>query len=125
MEKNRAPTARTYFTINELAKMYHRSPTTVNSYLAEIQSDSRYKDNMILIEDSRPKLVNVNIFEDYLFNRTYLRNRNLRKHLEPFDPVKVAKQRGESQGNIVEVIKPDKAEIVEAVKAILREGLGA
>lgn len=97
----------------------------MNSYLAEIQSDSRYKDNMILIEDSRPKLVNVNIFEDYLFNRTYLRNRNLRKHLEPFDPVKVAKQRGESQGNIVEVIKPDKAEIMEAVKAILREGLGA
>ena len=96
----------------------------MNSYLAEIQSDSRYKDNMILIEDSRPKLVNVNIFEDYLFNRTYLRDRNLRKHLDPFDPVKVAKQRGESQGNIVEVIKPDKAEIMEAVKAILREGLG-
>ena len=97
----------------------------MNSYLAEIQSDSRYKDNMILIEDSRPKLVNVNIFEDYLFNRTYLRNRNLRKHLDPFDPVKVARQRGESQGNIFEVIKPDKAEIMEAVKAILREGLGA
>lgn len=125
MEKNRAPTARTYFTINELAKMYHRSPTTVNSYLAEIQSDSRYKDNMILIEDSRPKLVNRNVFEDFLFNRTFLRDRNLRKHLDPFDPVKIAKQRGESQGNIVEVIKPDKAEIMEAVKAILREGLGA
>lgn len=121
----REPTARTYFTVSELSKMYHRSPTTVNSYLAEIQSDSRYKDNMILIEDSRPKLVNVNIFEDYLFNRTYLRNRNLRKHLDPFDPVKVARQRGESQGNIFEVIKPDKAEIMEAVKAILREGLGA
>jgi hypothetical protein len=120
----REPT-KTYFTVNELSKMYHRSPTTVNSYLAEIQSDSRYKDNMILIEDSRPKLVNVNIFEDYLFNRTYLRNRNLRKHLDPFDPVKVARQRGESQGNIIEVIKPDKAEIMEAVKAILREGLGA
>ena len=97
----------------------------MNSYLAEIQSDSRYKDNMILIEDSRPKLVNVNIFEDYLYNRTYLRDRNLRKHLDPFDPVRVAIQRGESQGNIVEVIKPDKAEIVEAVKAILREGLGS
>lgn len=124
MEKNRAPTARTYFTINELAKMYHRSPTTVNSYLAEIQSDSRYKDNMILIEDSRPKLVNRNVFEDFLFNRTFLRDRNLRKHLDPFDPVKVARQRGESE-NIVEVIKPDKAEIMEAVKAILREGLGA
>lgn len=121
----REPTARTYFTVNELSKMYHRSPTTVNSYLAEIQSDSRYKDNMILIEDSRPKLVNVNVFEDYLFNRTYLRDRNLRKHLDPFDPVKVAKQRGESQGNTVEAIKPDKAEIMEAVKAILREGLGA
>lgn len=121
----REPTARTYFTVSELSKMYHRSPTTVNSYLAEIQSDSRYKDNMILIEDSRPKLINVNIFEDYLFNRTYLRNRNLRKHLDPFDPVMVARQRGESQGNIVEVIKPDKAEIVEAVKAILREGLGS
>ena len=105
--------------------MYHRSPTTVNSYLAEIQSDSRYKDNMILIEDSRPKLVNVNIFEDYLYNRTYLRDRNLRKHLDPFDPVKVAKQRGESQGNIVEVIKPDKAEIMEAVREVLRKGLGA
>ena len=124
MNQNRAPT-RIYMTVSELSKMYHRSPTTVNSYLAEIQSDSRYKDNMILIEDSRPKLINRNIFEDYLFNRTYLRDRNLRKHLDPFDPVKVAKQRGESQGNIVEVIKPDKAEIMEAVKAILREGLGA
>ena len=97
----------------------------MNSYLAEIQSDSRYKDDMILIEDSRPKLVNRNVFEDFLFNRTFLRDRNLRKHLDPFDPVKVAKQRGESHGNIVEVIKPDKAEIMEAVKAILREGLGA
>lgn len=121
----REPTARTYFTVNELSKMYHRSPTTVNSYLVEIQSDSRYKNNMVLIEDSRPKLINVNIFEDYLYNRTYLRDRNLRKHLDPFDPVRVARQRGESQGNIVEVIKPDKAEIVEAVKAILREGLGS
>lgn len=125
MEKNRAPTARTYFTINELAEMYHRSPTTVNSYLAEIQSDSRYKDNMILIEDSRPKLVNRNVFEDFIFNRTYLRDRNLRKHLDPFDPVKVAKQRGESQGNIVEVVKPDMRMIMEAVKEVLREGLGA
>lgn len=119
----REPT-RTYFTVNELSKMFHRSPTTVNSYLAEIQNDSRYKNEMILIEDSRPKLVNVNIFEDYLFNRTYLRDRNLRKHLDPFDPVKVARQRGESE-NIVEMIKPDKAEIMEAVKAILREGLGS
>lgn len=121
----REPTARTYFTVNELSKMYHRSPTTVNSYLAEIQSDSRYKNEMILIEDSRPKLVNRNVFEDYLVNRTFLMDRNLRKHLDPFDPVRVARQRGESQGNIVEVIKPDKAEIMEAVKAILREGLGA
>lgn len=96
----------------------------MNSYLAEIQSDSRYKDNMILIEDSRPKLINVNIFEDYLYNRTYLRDRNLRKHLDPFDPVRVARQRGESQGNIVEVIKPDKAEIMEAVVEVLRKGLG-
>ena len=97
----------------------------MNSYLAEIQSDSRYKDNMILIEDSRPKLVNRNVFEDFIFNRTYLRDRNLRKHLDPFDPVKVAKQRGESQGNIVEVVKPDMRMIMEAVKEVLREGLGA
>ena len=97
----------------------------MNSYLAEIQSDSRYKDNMILIEDSRPKLVNVNIFEDYLFNRTYLRDRNLRKHLDPFDPVKIARQRGELRGDIVEVIKPDNAEIMEAVREVLRKGLGA
>ena len=124
MNQNRAPT-RIYMTVSELADVYHKSPTTINSYLKEMQSDSRYKGIWVLLDDSRPKMINRNAFEDYLHFRTYLKDRNLRKHLDPFDPVKVAKQRGESQGNIVEVIKPDKAEIMEAVKAILREGLGA
>ena len=95
MNQNRAPT-RIYMTVSELADVYHKSPTTINTYLKEMQSDSRYKGIWVLLDDSRPKMINRNAFEDYLHFRTYLKDRNLRKHLDPFDPVSVARMRGEA-----------------------------
>ena len=90
----RAPTA--YLSIPEMAEMYHKSKNTVRSYLQEIDADPRYKDAWVDLEPgARVRHINRNVFEDYLHHRTFLRDRGLRKHVQPYDPVMVARQRGE------------------------------
>lgn len=85
----------TYLRVSDIVAEYHRSKPTVYSDLKEIEKEPRYKGFWIYLHDGRPKLVNRNIYEDYLHHKTWLEDRNLRKHLKPFDPAEVAWQRGE------------------------------
>lgn len=84
-----------YLTISELASEYHRSRETVYRYLEQIEADPRYRNAWVYLTEDTPKLVNRNVFEDFLHFRENLRNRNLRKNLSPYDPATVARQRGE------------------------------
>ena len=86
-----------YLSIPELAEEYHKSKSTVRKYLDEIDTEARYKSAWIDLEPgARVRHINRNVWEDFLHYRTWLQDRNLRKHLRPFDPVEVARQRGET-----------------------------
>ena len=87
----------TYLKISELASEYHRSKQTIYSDLACIEQEQRYKGFWIYLHDGSPKLVNRNVYEDFLHYRTYLQDSHLRKHLQPYDPAEVRRQRGEGE----------------------------
>ncbi len=107
----------TYMKVSELAKVYHRAKETIYKDLAFIEKDPRYEGHWLYLHDGQPKMANRNIYEDYLHHRTWLHDRNLRKHLDPYDPVEVIRQRGE-----VEVVEAQVSEekIREVVMKILR-----
>lgn len=84
-----------YLTITELASEYHRSRETIYRYLEQIESEPRYRNAWVYLTQDSPKLVNRNVFEDFLHFREHLNNRNLRRGLSPYDPMTVARQRGE------------------------------
>ena len=94
MERQRDPT---YMKISELCAEYHKSRTTVTNYMKEIDKEPRYKDAWVDLEPgASTRLINRNVFEDYLHFRSWLVDRNLRKHLKPYDPAEVRRQRGEN-----------------------------
>lgn len=103
--------------VSELAKVYHRAKETIYKDLAFIEKDPRYKDEWIYLNDGKPRLVNRNIYEDFLHHKTWLQDANLRKHLKPYDPSEVMRQRGD-----VEVVEAQVSEerIREVVMKILR-----
>ena len=94
--ENKSGRMTTYLKISELATEYHRSRQTIYKDLAVIEQEPRYKGFWIYLHDGQPKLVNRNVYEDYLHHKTWLADRYLRKHVKPFDPAEVRRQRGES-----------------------------
>ena len=103
--------------VSELAKVYHRAKETIYKDLAFIEKDPRYEGQWIYLHDGHPKMVNRNIYEDFLHHKTWLKDGNLRKHLKPYDPGEVMRQRGD-----VEVVEAEVSEerIREVVMKILR-----
>ena len=85
----------TYLPVSGIAESYRQSKSTVGRILKEIQESERYKDYRVIINDDGDRLVNVLAYEDYLFYRTQLKNRNLARHLPPFDPAEVRRNWGE------------------------------
>lgn len=85
----------TYLKVSELSAEYHRSKPTVYNDLKVIEKDERYKGFWVYLQEEPTKMVNRNVYEDYLHYKAWLQDRNLRKHLQPFDPVMVRRQRGE------------------------------
>ena len=119
---------RNYLKISELCEEYHKSRTTVTNYVNEIDKEHRYKDAWIYLEPgASTRQVNRNVFEDYLHYRAWLSDRNLRKHVPPFDPDVVVKQRGEKapEPNEPKPQKLDKETVKTLLREILKEGIGA
>ena len=107
----------TYLKVSELAKVYHRAKETVYKDLEMIDREPRYNGFRIYLHDDRPKMVNINVYEDFLYYKTWLQDKHLRQHLEPFDPIETARQRGE--GAVVET-QISEEKIREVVMKILR-----
>ena len=83
-----------YLPVRRVAETYSQSKSTVNRILEELKATGRYSSYRVTINDDGDKLVNVLVYEDYLYYRTQLKNRNLAKNLPPFDPVEVRKNWG-------------------------------
>lgn len=80
----------------KLAEMCGKSTNTIQSRLLEFQEEiekGRYS-KMAYIKDEKTILVNYLAFIDFMANRKYLREKNLREHVPPFNPGELAKEIG-------------------------------
>ena len=89
--------SRQYMSIREMSTYYGMKRPTIYNIIKEMESCGRYRYDQISINDYGDKLVDTLAFEDYLLNRTSLKNRNLARRLPPYDPTEVRKRRGEFQ----------------------------
>ena len=85
----------TYLPVSGIAEVYRQSKSTVLRILREIQESERYEGYRVIINDDGDRLVTVLVYEDYLYYRTQLKNRNLARRLPPFDPAEVRRNWGE------------------------------
>lgn len=77
-----------YVQMSDLAERYSICKDTVRDRKKGIEDEiesGRYPDNAIL-EDGKLVLINELVFLDYIKNRKLLKNKNMRKHVKPFNP---------------------------------------
>lgn len=117
----------TYRPVSKICEQYGLSKRTVYRMFEEIEGTDRYKKARVKLNDCGTGLYNTLVLEDYLYYRTQLQNRNLRKLLPPYDPEEVLWQRGEKQSSIICRVPPeqqvDKDMIKQIMKEILLEGI--
>lgn len=80
-----------YMSARQLAEYEELTPASVTRYIKEIQTETasgRYPKMAVL--DSQPRKVNFFVYVDYMANRKRLRDKNLRKFAEPFNPAEIA-----------------------------------
>lgn len=104
-------------TISAISKQYHMSRTTVLSRIKYMDSEAqgRYKGVWIRFDDRRPALINVSAFEDVCHYWTWLNDRNLKKHVPPYEPKKIV---------VEKEAKINKDEIRGLIREVLHEALG-
>lgn len=87
---------RVMMTRADAAKELNVSPQTIDNRCREIKEEikaGRYPE-MSIIEDGGIKLINFLVLIDYMHNRKRLKEKNLRKHVPPFDAKETAKGLG-------------------------------
>lgn len=121
---------RPYHTQRELAKDFGLNYKTVSARLKELRQMSDRYGKRAVIDDGNLVLVFLPAFTDFMANRRRLLDRNLAKHVGPYDPKEVIRELGmEAWDN--DPTEQKKAEILDedAVKRIVRkvllEGLSA
>ena len=83
-----------YQRISAIASEYGMTPANVRLILKEIETCQRYRGRWISLNDYGTKLVNVLVIEDYMRYRAAIKS-GLDKHLPPYDPAVVRRERGE------------------------------
>ena len=84
-----------YLSLDSLAEEMGLNKQTIRNRVNEIRAEigKRYK-SLAVIDDGNIVLVNRFVFIDYMTNRRKLRDKNLRKHVEPFNAAEVASYLG-------------------------------
>lgn len=85
-----------YITRANIMENFSMGKASVDNRLKGIKEEianGRYPE-MAIIKDGGFVFVNYLVFLDYLSNRDRLKEKNLRKYVEPFNAIKVAKQIG-------------------------------
>lgn len=84
-----------YLPISGMVKRYSQSKSCIYKILSEMtEHRKRYGEGMFLNEYG-DKLVNTLMYEDFLLYRGQLKNKNLAKHIPPYNAAEVRKRRGE------------------------------
>ena len=86
-----------YMSVKDLAEAYGMKPATIYSHLKLIEECGRYKNHRPKLNDNGAGdlMVNTLVYEDFLYFRSKLKNKNLAKNLPPYDPEEVRRCRGE------------------------------
>lgn len=88
-----------YQRISTIASAYSMTPANVRLIVKEIESCPRYKGRWISLNDYGVKLVNILVIEDYMHYRGAIKS-GLSKHLPPYDPAVVRRERGDDTRGI-------------------------
>ena len=89
--------ARNLITRNEAAEQYGCTTRTIDNKLKEIEKEieaGRYPKEFTITKVGGIKVVNYLVLVDYMNYADRLKEKNLRKHVPPYDPVEVAKSLG-------------------------------
>ena len=96
-----------YQRISTIASAYSMTPANVRLIIKEIESCPRYKNRWISLNDYGVKLVNVLVMEDYMRYRGAIKS-GLSKHLPPYDPAVVRRERGDDTRGICSPVGGDR-----------------
>lgn len=88
--------SRIYMSIRDMAEWYGLTPQTIRRNIQTMRESGRYNGRYLVLDENGKWLANSLMFEDFLAHKTELKNKNLAKRLEPYDPQEVRKQRGET-----------------------------
>lgn len=101
-----------YMSLECLAKEMSLTKDTIRIRVNEIRKEigKRYK-NLAVIDDGNIVLVNRFVFIDYMVNRRKLKDKNLRRHVKPFNAAEVASYLG-----FYEVVEIDTKKSIESLK---------
>jgi hypothetical protein len=97
----------TYKRISTIANMYSMTPANVRLIVKEIESCPRYKNRWISLNDYGVRLINTLVFEDYMRYRGAIKS-GLSKHLPPYDPAVVRRERGDDARGIRPTVGGDR-----------------
>lgn len=82
---------RLFMTARQLSEYEGMTTTHYRHIFAEIEklvSEGRYP--KASITDNKPQSVNYYVYRDYMANRKKLGDKNLKKYVDPFNPVEIA-----------------------------------
>lgn len=96
-----------YKRVSTIASAYSMTPANVRLILKEIENCPRYKNHWISLNDYGVKLVNVLVMEDYMRYRGAIKS-GLSKHLPPYDPAVVRRERGDDTRGIRPTVGSDR-----------------
>lgn len=93
--RNIRPGNSEYLSLDSLAEEMGLNKQTIRNRVNEIRAEigKRYK-SLAIIDDGNIVLINRFVFIDYMTNRRKLRDKNLRKYVEPFNAAEVASYLG-------------------------------
>lgn len=82
---------RIFMTANQLSEYEGMTASHYRSIFQEIEEQIRCgRYPKTAMSDTRPQSVNYYVYRDYLSNRRRLKNRNLKKTVDPFNPAEIA-----------------------------------
>lgn len=83
-----------YKTLEDLAEELGVTKVTIHTRRKELEQEQERYGDFAVIKDSGIVLINYLAFLDFLKYRSRLKEKNLRKHVPPYNPTKVAKEIG-------------------------------
>jgi len=93
-----------YMSVADMAKKYGQSRSNIYRILSEMGDQRKRYGEGLFLNEVGDKLVNTLAYEDYLIYRGRLIDRNLARHVPPYDPVKIRRARGEYQIQLVKEV---------------------